>query len=142
MPTAEEIARELESFYRHYIEVFNREDERFFDCFAHPYAAISGARGLAAVANDDDNRKGFRHTMTTLRERGWVRSGIDSIKTWALAENLGMIVSDVTRYKFDNSVLEHIRACYMVRRDGASWKIVTISEVKAPFLGPGDLARS
>lgn len=141
MPTSDEIARELESFYRHYIDVFNREDDRFFECFAHPYAAVSGERGLAAVANDDDNRKNFHRTMTTLKERGWVRSGIDSIKAWALADNFGMILSDVTRYTADNSVLEKIRACYMVRRDGGSWKIVTISEVKPPFLGPGDISR-
>ena len=29
MPTSEEIARELESFYRHYIDVFNREEGQF-----------------------------------------------------------------------------------------------------------------
>ena len=79
--------------------------------------------------------------MKTLKERGWMRSGIDRLKTWALADNLGMILSDVTRYKTDGSVLEKLRACYMVRRDGNAWKIVTISEIKAPFLGPGDLAR-
>ena len=142
MPTAEEIARELESFYRHYIDVFNREDGRFFDCFAHPYAMVSGARGLATVANDDANRKSFGATMTALKKRGWVRSGIDSVKSWALADNFGMILSDVTRYKSDNSVLEKIRACYMLRRDGGAWKIMTISEVKAPYLGPGDIPRS
>jgi hypothetical protein len=141
MPTSEEIVRELESFYRHYIDFFNREDDRFFDCFAHPYAAVSGERGLAAVANDADNRSNFRRTMTTLKERGWARSDIDSLKTWALGENLGMILSDVTRYKSDGSVLEKLRACYIVRRDAGAWRIMTISEVKPPFLGPGDLSR-
>ncbi len=60
MSTPEEIVRELETFYRHYIDVFNREDPGFFDCFAQPYAMISGERGLAAVANDDDNRRKLR----------------------------------------------------------------------------------
>jgi hypothetical protein len=140
MRTGEEIARELESFYRHYIEVFNREDDRFYDCFAQPYGAVS-ERGLATIANDDDNRNSFRRTMTALKQRGCARSDIDSIKAWALGESLGMIVSDVTRYKTDNSTLEKIRACYMLRRDGAGWKIVTISEIKPPFLGPGDIPR-
>jgi hypothetical protein len=141
MPTSEEIARELESFYRHYIDVFNREDAAFFDCFAHPYAMVSGERGLATVANDEANRKSFGATMTALKKSGWVRSGIDSIKAWAMGDNLGMILSDVTRYKSDNSVLEKIRACYMVRRDSGAWKIMTISEVKPPHLGPGDISR-
>jgi hypothetical protein len=141
MGTSQEIARELESFYRHYIDVFNREDAAFFDCFSHPYAMVSGERGLATVANDEANRKSFGGTMMALKKSGWVRSGIDSINTWAMGENLGMILSDVTRYKSDNSVLEKIRACYMVRRDGGAWKIMTISEVKPPFLGPGAIPR-
>jgi hypothetical protein len=142
MASSEEIARELESFYRHYIDVFNREDAGFFACFAHPYAMVSGERGLAPVANDEANRKNFGLTMTTLKKSGWVRSGIDSIKAWAMGDNLGMILSNVTRYKADNSVLETIRACYMVRREGTAWQIMTISEVKPPFLGPGDIPRA
>ena len=141
MSTAEEIARELETFYRHYIEVFNREDDGFFDCFATPYASVSGSRGLTTVANDADHRSEFRRTMIALTDRGWARSDIDRIKAWATAENLGMILSDVTRYKTDGSILEKVRACYMVRRGGDGWKIVTISEIKSPFLGPADIPR-
>ena len=141
MATSEEIARELEGFYRHYIEVFNAEDDRFYDCFAVPYGTVSGERGLTTVANDADHRNGFRRTMKMLKERGWVRSDIDRIKAWALADNLAMIVSDVTRRKTDNSILEKVRACYLLRRDSNSWKIVTISEIKPPFLGPGDVTR-
>jgi len=58
----------------------------------------------------------------------------------ALAEDLAMILADVTRHKADGSILEWVRACYTVRRDTKSWKIV-MSEVKPPFLGPGDLTR-
>jgi len=138
--TGEEIARELERFYRHYIDVFNREDDSFYDCFAKPYAAVSGERGIVSIAND--NRDSFARTMKTLKERGWMRSDIDRVKAWALADDLGMIISDVPRYKTDGTVLEMLRACYVVPRDGAACKLLTISEIKAPFLGPGDLARA
>src|SRR5271166_4160141 len=141
VPTSQEIVRELETFYRHYIDVFNREDERYFDCLAPSYGMVSGERGLSATANDEKHRAGFRRMMTALKERGWVRSGIDRIMAWAFGDNLGMIISDVTRYKTDQSVLEKLRACYMVRRDDDSWKIVTIGEIKPPFLGPGDVPR-
>jgi hypothetical protein len=139
--SSEEIARELEIFYRHYIEVFNREDDRFFDCFAMSYASVSDGRGLTPVANDADHRDGFRRSMIVLKERGWARSDVDRIKAWAIAENLGMILSDVTRYKTDASILEKVRALYMVRRDGDGWKIVTITEIKPPFPGPGEIPR-
>jgi len=139
MATSDEISGELESFYRHYIEVFNREDESFYDCFSNPYAVISGERGITTIGND--NRDSFARTMKVLKEQGWKHSGIDQIKAWALGEDLGMIVSDVTRYKTDGSVMEKIRACYLLRRDRGKWKLVTISEIKPPFLGPGDIAR-
>jgi hypothetical protein len=34
MTKSAEIARELESFYRHYVDVFNREDDGFFVSYA------------------------------------------------------------------------------------------------------------
>jgi hypothetical protein len=142
LATGEEIQRELDTFYRQYIEVFNRADlDRIADSFAYPYGTISGERGLAPVASRDENRAAFGRLMPALKQRGWARTGIDRIKAWALGEELGMILTDVTRYGADDSVLEKLRACYMVRRDGGSWKIVTISEVKPSFLGPGDIPR-
>ncbi|HXD91547.1 MAG TPA: hypothetical protein VNU00_10870 [Candidatus Binataceae bacterium] len=142
MPASEEIGRELETFYKGYIDAFNREDvDHFSDCFALPYAWVTGERGLTTVANEGDHQSGFSRVMINLKERGWVRSAIDRFKAFVLADNLGMIVADYTRYKTDGSVLEAGRACYTLRRDGKSWKIVTVSEIKPPHLGPGDIPR-
>jgi hypothetical protein len=63
------------------------------------------------------------------------------LKIWPMAEDLAMVLADGTRYKADGSMLEPVRSCYTVRRDTKNWKIVTISEVEPPFLGPGDLPR-
>ncbi|HVN28529.1 MAG TPA: hypothetical protein VMT64_08595 [Candidatus Binataceae bacterium] len=140
MAAADAIATELEAFYRRYIEAFNRQETvGFVDYFTHPYAVISGERGVTSVADEQSHRKSFERSMVTLRGRGWVRSGIDSIKAWSLADNLGMIVSDVTRYKADDSVLEKVRACYFLCRADASWKIATITEIRPPHRGPGDV---
>jgi len=48
----------------------------------------------------------------------------------------------VVRVKADGSILEEIRACYIVRRHDEGWKIATISEIRPPHLGPGDIPRS
>jgi len=142
MPTADEIARELESFYTGYIDAFNREDvDHFSDCFALPYAWVTGDKGLMTVANEGAHQSGFSRIMIDLKERGWARSGVDRFKAYVFADNLAMIVADYSRYKADNSILEQGRATYTLRRDGKSWKIVTVSEVKQPYLGPGDLPR-
>jgi len=137
-----EIERSLENFYRDYIDRFNSADvERFLEYFARPYVSISGERGMRVVANDPGHASGFKRIMDGLKERGWVRSEIVGIKTWAIDENLGMILSDVVRVKADKSILEEIRACYLVRRENGAWKITTLSEVRPPFLGPGDVPR-
>jgi ketosteroid isomerase-like protein len=142
MINAEEISRELEAFYQSYIAAFNREDiDAFTESFAYPYAWISGRHGLGQCATESDHQRSFGKIMADLKERGWVRSGIDQLKAWALAEDLAMILADATRYKADGSILERVRACYTVRRDAKGWKIVTLAEVKPPFLGPGDLPR-
>jgi ketosteroid isomerase-like protein len=142
MITTEEIAKELEAFYQSYIAAFNREDiDAFTESFAYPYAWISGRHGLSQCATEGDHQRSFGKIMADLKERGWARSSVDRFKTWALAEDLAMILADATRYKADGSVLERVRACYTVRRDGKGWKIVTLSEVRPPFLGPGDVAR-
>jgi hypothetical protein len=142
MPTAVEIQKELETFYSAYIDAFNREDlDRFLDFFAIPYAFVTGERGLMTTASEGDHQNAFSRIMLDIKNRGWARSGIDKLKTWVYTSDLGMILADYTRYKADNSILEQGRACYTVRRDGKSWKIVTLSEIKAPFLGPGDVQR-
>lgn len=142
MPTAVEIKRELEAFYKDYIEVFNREDiDAFVEKWSYPFAFVSGERGLTVTANESDHQRGTAHIYSAIKSRGWARSQTDRMSAWALAENLGMILADVTRYKTDGSVLERVRACYTLRRDAKSWKIVTVAEVKPPFLGPGDVSR-
>src|SRR6516162_8073521 len=140
MTSSERIRTELEGFYKSYIAAFNREDiDAFTECFGYPYAWITGARGLAQCATESDHQRNFAKIISDLKERGWVRSAVDQFKAWPLAEDLAMILADVTRYEADGSVLERVRACYTVRRDTNSWKIVTLSEVKPPFLGPGEL---
>jgi len=140
--TSEEIARELETFYRGYIDVFNRQDDRFFDCFAPVYQIVGGDRGLTPVTNDANYRNEFRtRIMKDFKDRGWVRTEIDRVKTWPMAENLGLIVSDVTRRKADNSVMDKLRAIYTVRRADNSWQFITVGAINPPFLGPGEMAR-
>jgi uncharacterized NTF2-like protein DUF6841 len=140
MPAATEIVSELETFYKGYIDAFNREDiDAFSEAFSYPYAFVTGERGLASCATESDHQRFFGKIMSDLKSRGWVRSGIDRVKAWPFADNLAMIVADYKRYKADGSILEQGRACYTVRREGKAWKMVTIAEVKPPFLGPGDL---
>jgi len=142
MEQSKEIERDLETFYRHYIEVFNREDvDEFLNCFARPYAVVSNERGLSVVQKEADHASNHCRIMTALKNRGWVRSDIVRITAWPLDQKVGLILADVTRRKSDGSVLEEIRACYELHREGDFWKIVSITEVKPPFLGPGAIPR-
>jgi len=142
MITAEQVCQELDAFYRSYIAAFNREDiDAFGESFAYPYAWITGGHGLSQCATESEHQRSFGKIMADLRQRGWARSEVNQFKAWALAEDLAMILADVTRYKTDSSILERVRACYTLRRDTKGWKIVILCEVRPPFLGPGDLPR-
>ena len=132
----------MDSFYKSYTDAFISDDvaaiSDFWDC---PSAFISGQQGLDQLTNESDIQRMLRNFLTDLKEREWARSEIDPLKTWPLAEGLVMLLVDGTRYKADGSVLERVRVCYAARRDASKWKFVTVSEVKPPFLGPGDSAQ-
>jgi SnoaL-like domain len=142
MITAEQISQELAAFYKSYIDAFNREDiDLFSDSFAYPYAWVTGSRGLGQCPSEGEHQRTFAKLMAGLKDRGWARSVTDRLRAWPLAEDLAMILADVTRYKTDGSILERVRACYTLRRDVKGWKIVTLAEVQPPFLGPGEIPR-
>jgi len=142
MATVSEIVSELESFYKGYIDSFNREDiDMYTQTFAFPYAVVSGARGLAVCKDESDHQRFYTNISISLKERGWARSVTDQIQVWPYGDTLAMILADVTRYRADNSVIEKVRATYTLRKDGKAWKIVTLSEVAPPFLGPGAVPR-
>jgi hypothetical protein len=138
MTKSDEIVRELEKFYCHDAEVFNRDDDRFFVYYAPIFQIVSSDGGLLSVTNDV--RFGTDY-MKALKQRGWVRSEVDRVKAWALADDLGMIILDITRRKADNSVLDEMRRIYMTRRAGYSWQFIMLAEIKPPHLGTGDIPR-
>jgi ketosteroid isomerase-like protein len=142
MPDTEQMVREIEEFYRGYIDAFNREDiDLYLRMFDLPYVVVSGERAAVVVADEAARAKFYTRMMVGIRDRGWARSGIDLMRAWALGEKLALLLADVTRYRSDDSVIEALRACYTLRNDGKAWRIVALTEVRAPFTGPGDIPR-
>lgn len=132
------IIREIEAAYQHYIDVFNREDAvGFVGCYTHPHTMLSGEQGLSLVNTATEHERGYQQIMKTLHKQDWGRSGIDRMQIWPFSESLAQLVADVTRYKKDGSILEKLRACYMLRRTEGGWKIMAFGLVAPPFSGPG-----
>ena len=139
MANANTIIQEIETTYRHYIDVFNREDATgFVACYAHPHVMLNGEQGMTAVQTEADHHQVYQNIMAGLRKNEWGRSDIDRLQVFPYSESLVQIVADVTRYKKDGSVLEKLRATYMYRRDGGTWKILTLALIESPFSGPGE----
>lgn len=138
MTNVQTIVGEIEAAYQHYIDVFNREDAAgFVGCYTHPHTMLSGTQGLVTVNTAADHERGYQQIMKTLHKQEWGRSGIDRMQIWPFSDSLAQLVADVTRYKKDNSVLEKLRACYMLRRTEGGWKILAFTLIEAPFSGPG-----
>jgi ketosteroid isomerase-like protein len=142
MAEYEKIAQEVEAFYRSYIDGFNREDiDIFMQSFDLPFVVISGEQGASVCSSEADQQRFYTLMMSAIQEQGWARSSVDQLRVWPLAERLAILLADVTRYRRDGSVMAKLRAFYNVRNDGKNWKIVSLSEARAPFTGPGDLPR-
>ena len=138
MTDAATIVREVEAFYQAFIDGFNREDtDMYLRSFCYPNAMLSGERGMTVNAKESDQQRFYQEVMVSIQGRGWERTGIDRLQVWPLADPMAMLVADITRYKKDGSVLERGRYCYTLREDSEAWKILTLTEVKPPFPGPG-----
>jgi len=132
------IVQEIEAAYRHYIDVFNREDAAgFMGCYLHPHTMLSGEHGLTTVQTEADHQRGYQQIMQTLHKQNWGRSDIDRMQIWPFSESLAQLAADVTRYKKDGSVLEKLRANYILRRESGGWKFLSFWLVSQPFAGPG-----
>ncbi|MEW6300625.1 MAG: hypothetical protein AB1671_23290 [Thermodesulfobacteriota bacterium] len=139
MADAPTIVREVETFYRAYIDGFNRQDtDAFLHSFHYPSAFLSGDKGIILSARESDQQRFYQQTMADLHKRRWGRSGIDRLQVWPFADDLAMIVADVTRYTEDGTILEQLRACYLVRKESGAWKILLFTEIRPPFSGPGE----
>lgn len=139
MTDAATIIREVEEFYRAFIDGFNREDtDMYLRSFCYPNGMLSGANGMIVNARESDQQRFYQEVSSDIQSRGWDRTGVDTLQVFPLTEATAILVADITRYKKDNVVLESGRYCYTVRKDGGAWKILTLTAVQPPFTGPGN----
>ncbi|MGE0821542.1 MAG: DUF4440 domain-containing protein [Candidatus Binatia bacterium] len=137
MVEADSIVQAVEAFYRAFIEGFNREDtDMYLRSFCYPNAILSGEQGMMVNAKESDQQRFYQEVMTSIQSRGWERTGVERLQAWPTAENMAILVADIVRYKKDGAVLESGRYCYTLRKEGETWKILTLTEVKPPFTGP------
>lgn len=141
MPSAQEIAKEVEGFYRSFMDAFNRQDivrqSKFVDL---PYVLMSGDGGVVCSTASEHQRLSTQ-IFSDLKARGWARSDIERVRVFLFAQNHALIVSDITRRRADGSVLQRNRFCYTARHDGNSWKMIAYSPAAEGFLGPGNFPR-
>jgi hypothetical protein len=135
------IIREVEAFYRRYIEVWSRRDReeaaKYYDL---PLAALGGDQGLSLVRSDTELRRWCLQVIEYEEGQGWQRTSIDQLQIWPLSTSLAQVVADINRYGKDGSLVHQARSSYMLRRRQDGWKVMTFAQVEEPFGGPG-LAR-
>jgi hypothetical protein len=137
MSDAATIVREVEEFYRGYIEGFNREDrDIYLRSFCYPNAVLRGEHGMTVHAKEPDQQRYYEELMVAIREEAWDHTGLGQLHVAPLTDRTAILIADITRYKKDNTAIENARLCYTVRKDGSAWKILTLTDVKPPFTGP------
>jgi hypothetical protein len=131
------IVREVEEFYRGYIEGFNREDsDVYLRSFCYPNAVLRGEQGMTVHAGETDQWRYYEALMLAIREEGWDHTDVGRLQVAPLTDSTAMLVADITRCKKDNTPIEHARLCYTVRKVGGAWRMLTLTDVKPPFEGP------
>src|SRR5271156_7025050 len=78
MASADLLTKEMESFYRRYIEAFNSEElTGLAELFSYPWGSIGGRRGMLVIRDQADFMRAMGKSKGVLRDRGWARTGID-----------------------------------------------------------------
>jgi ketosteroid isomerase-like protein len=114
--------------YRTYVETFNREDAAGVSQLL-AYPAMMGGPGHPPISMPDaaSFERMIAGTFAAFKEKGWVRSQIDSMEAVATAGDNGVLAATFSRYRADGSLLEADRGHYiMTRRDGRWWIIGAI----------------
>ncbi len=121
-------ARELKSFYKAYIDIFNRGDPLAVnDCYAHPWNLVTQGR-VVTIADKAAGLSLFSDLFGRLRGEGWAASAIDAIEAYPAGADGGLIIVDYRRVRADGSLLEAGRGCYTMERAAGSWKFAGIVE--------------
>ena len=138
MSDAATIVREVEDFFRGYIEGFNREDrDVYLRSFCYPNAVLRGEHGMTVHASEPDQQRYYEELMGAIREEGWHHTCAEQLQVFPLSDTTAILIADITRYGKDAAPIENACLCYTVRKDGRAWKILTLADVKPPFTGPG-----
>lgn len=136
---AKPLMSEIGKMYDGYIAGFNAEDQAaFIRCYGHPHAFLVDEKGMILTSTVAEHERAYQQIMTPLRERGWGKSVTDQLQVWPLSQSTALIVADVTRYKKDQSILEKLRASYMLYKEKGAWKFVLVAAINPPFSGPGE----
>lgn len=119
------IVSEVEAAYRNYVEKFNGRDPTEIAALYHrPHAQVTGDIGLSLVTDDAEQQELYEFVMAALDDLGWSRTEIDDLWIWPVSDSVAQVVSHITRYRADGSVLNHARANYTLSRRDGSWRVV------------------
>ena len=119
------IVVEVESAYRHYVEVFNRRDpSEIALLYDRPHAQVIGGMGLSVVHDDAGQQDWYEFVMAYLDDQQWGRTEVNEMWVWPLSPTIAHLVADVTRYRADGSLLQQVRANYTLHRRDDTWKVI------------------
>jgi hypothetical protein len=142
MAGAAEIIHEVETAYQTYAAAFNHGDmDRVVQYVSAPYLMTIGGNAPMIAPTEAARDQLFHRQLDSLKSRGWSKSDFKIVRVWPLSNDHALLMTDITRFKTDGSVMETGRYCYMLRRAAPSWQITGVTDVAPPFLGPGDFPR-
>lgn len=142
MPDLAALTHDIETMYAAYSGAFNHEDiAGVVRYIGAPYVMIIGGHPPAIAPTDEAVRAMFDQNLARMKTIGWARSEYKIVHVWPLSDEHALLMSDITRFRSDGSILETGRYVYSVRKADPNWKITAVTDVASPYLGPGDTPR-
>jgi hypothetical protein len=137
------IIHEIETAYAAYAGSFNDQNiDGVVRYISAPYVMTIGASPPMVADSPEHVRGLFEKSLAGMKGRGWAKSDFNTVHIWPLSNDHALLMTDIIRYKADGSVLEKGRYIYSVRRADPSWSITGVTDVAAPFSGPGNFPRA
>jgi hypothetical protein len=115
----------VERAYRAYFTVFQIGNPRAITPYWHTPSIFLSPAGTFALTSPKEAEQFFERQIYAMRQRGYARSVLTSVKVKQLADDLALVYSNGERYTREGELFERMSAVYTLRQADDAWRIAT-----------------
>jgi hypothetical protein len=103
---------------------FGKLDSNLIPTYFHLPSMLMTSKIVAPMGDENQVKKVFTQLFEKLKHDKFKESKLDSLNISKVSENQAIVTGVATRYREDDSVLEHFGLTYTLRNTNQGWKII------------------